>query len=39
MHLHVIVKVDAFASTDFDPVHGRATIPPVMGIGYHNITP
>jgi hypothetical protein len=38
MHLHEIVKVNAFASTDVDPGwpcsrHGRAMTPPVIGIG------
>jgi hypothetical protein len=35
MHLHEGVKVDAIASTDLDPdqSHGRAMIPPVIGIG------
>jgi hypothetical protein len=33
MHLHIVVKVDATASTDIDPRYGRAMIPPVIGIG------
>jgi hypothetical protein len=33
MHLHAVVKVDEIASRYLEPRHGRAMMPPVIGIG------